>query len=143
MVVTAQTFEDFALEHPDEPWELHHGALHEKPAMSYGHSDVIFALVRQLHLQLDPAEFRVRANRGHVHHAAGNYYVADVYVVPFAEIRDVRHRPRLVEIYPYDRTLIAWRRQPDGTYAVAEYHGGAVPVSALPGVTIDLDALFE
>jgi len=45
-------------------------------------------------------------------------------------------------IHPFDHTLIAWRRQPDGTYVDARYTGGAVQPIALPNVTIDLDALF-
>jgi len=46
-------------------------------------------------------------------------------------------------IHPYDRTLTAWRRQPDGTYVESLYTGGQLQPMALPGVTIDLDALFE
>jgi Uma2 family endonuclease len=46
-------------------------------------------------------------------------------------------------LHPYDRSLIAWRRQPDGSYVEAHFSGGAVRPIALPGVTIDLDALFE
>lgn len=45
-------------------------------------------------------------------------------------------------IHPYQRRLTAWRRQPDGSYAETVYLGGAVPVASLPGVEIDLDALF-
>jgi Uma2 family endonuclease len=45
-------------------------------------------------------------------------------------------------IHPYDRTLTAWRRQPDGSYDEAVYHGGRLRPAALPGVEIDLDALF-
>jgi Uma2 family endonuclease len=46
-------------------------------------------------------------------------------------------------IHPYDRTLTTWRRQPDGSYAESHHdHGGTVQPTALPGVTIDLDALF-
>ena len=43
--------------------------------------------------------------------------------------------------HPYERTLIARRRQPDGSYREERYTGGIVPIHALPGVTIDLDAL--
>lgn len=43
---------------------------------------------------------------------------------------------------PYKRTLIAWRRQPDGRYEATTYHGGIVPVVSLPGVALDLDAVF-
>jgi Uma2 family endonuclease len=45
-------------------------------------------------------------------------------------------------IHPYERTLTAWRRQEDGTYATQVYHGGTIQPVALPGVTVDLDALF-
>ncbi|GIW03709.1 MAG: hypothetical protein KatS3mg059_0329 [Thermomicrobiales bacterium] len=43
---------------------------------------------------------------------------------------------------PYERTLTAWRRQPDGTYTTQTYHGGIIRPAELPGVTVDLDALF-
>ena len=46
-------------------------------------------------------------------------------------------------LHPYERTLVARRRQPDGTYSETVYRGGIVRPVALPGVTIDLDALFE
>jgi Uma2 family endonuclease len=46
-------------------------------------------------------------------------------------------------IHPYERTLTAWRRQPDGSYAEETYRGGVVPVASLPGVVIDFDALLD
>ena len=46
-------------------------------------------------------------------------------------------------IHPYERTLTAWRRQPDDTYSEELYRGGLVPIIALPGVTIDLDVLLD
>jgi Uma2 family endonuclease len=46
-------------------------------------------------------------------------------------------------LHPYERTLIARRRQDDGTYLETIYRGGVVPCAALPGVEIDLDRLFE
>ena len=45
-------------------------------------------------------------------------------------------------IHPYERTLTAWRRQPDGTYIESLHTGGAMQPIALPHVTIDLAALF-
>ena len=45
-------------------------------------------------------------------------------------------------VHPYERTLIAWRRQPDGAYTETLYTSGVVYPSALPGVAIDLDLLF-
>jgi Uma2 family endonuclease len=44
---------------------------------------------------------------------------------------------------PYVRTLTVWTLQADGTYAQVEYLGGTIRCAALPGVEIDLDALFE
>ena len=46
-------------------------------------------------------------------------------------------------IHPYERTLTAWRRQPDGTYSESVYRGGVIQPVALPNISIDLDALFE
>ncbi len=46
-------------------------------------------------------------------------------------------------LHPFDRTLTAWRRQPDGTYTESVFHGGTVQPVELPGVTIDLDTLFD
>ena len=45
-------------------------------------------------------------------------------------------------VHPYERTLTAWRRRPDGTYLESVYRGGIVHLELLPGVEINLDALF-
>jgi Uma2 family endonuclease len=45
-------------------------------------------------------------------------------------------------VHPYERTLTTWQRQPDGSYAESLHPSGMVQPIALPGVTIDLDALF-
>jgi len=45
-------------------------------------------------------------------------------------------------LHPFDRVLTVWRRQPDGEYVESVYRGGIVEVASLPGVSIDLDALF-
>jgi len=45
-------------------------------------------------------------------------------------------------IHPYEKTLVAWRRQPDGSYSESRYESGIVPVASLPGVSIDLDILL-
>jgi Uma2 family endonuclease len=44
--------------------------------------------------------------------------------------------------HPYEQTLTAWRRQPDGSYAETSYREGIVRPLALPGVEIDLALLF-
>lgn len=45
-------------------------------------------------------------------------------------------------VHPYERSLTAWRRLPDGAYQETVHRGGTVTPVALPGVTIDLDHLF-
>ena len=45
-------------------------------------------------------------------------------------------------LHPFDRTLITWRRERDGTYFGTTVHGGRISPIALPNVVIDLDALF-
>jgi Uma2 family endonuclease len=46
-------------------------------------------------------------------------------------------------IHPYERTLVAWVRQPDGSYSETRYAGGEVRPAALPGVVIQLESLFR
>lgn len=46
-------------------------------------------------------------------------------------------------IHPFERTLTAWRLQPDGSYSETVYEGGVVPVASLPSVSINLDQLFR
>ena len=45
-------------------------------------------------------------------------------------------------LHPFLRTLTAWRRRPDGGYDKVEFTGGVVRLHALPGVTVDLEALW-
>jgi Uma2 family endonuclease len=46
-------------------------------------------------------------------------------------------------IHPYDRTLTAWRRQPDGSYTMTLHQGGVIKPMALPDVTIEIERLFD
>jgi Uma2 family endonuclease len=46
-------------------------------------------------------------------------------------------------IHPYEKTLTAWRLQPDGTYSETLYRSGAVEAAALPAVRVDLESLFD
>lgn len=46
-------------------------------------------------------------------------------------------------IHPYDRTLTSWHRQTDGSYRESLRRSGIVQPIALPGVSVDLDALFD
>ena len=45
-------------------------------------------------------------------------------------------------IHPYARTLTAWRRRTDGSYEESVHTDGTIYPIAIPGVAIDLDALF-
>jgi len=45
-------------------------------------------------------------------------------------------------LHPFERTLSAWRRQDDGSYAESVVQEGTVQPVALPNVTIDLVKLF-
>ncbi len=45
-------------------------------------------------------------------------------------------------VHPFERTLTAWRRQPDGSYLESLHRGGTIDPVGLSGVRIDLDALF-
>ena len=45
-------------------------------------------------------------------------------------------------IHPFERTLTAWRRLPDGNYEETVHRQGTVSLAALPDVEIDLAALF-
>jgi Uma2 family endonuclease len=45
-------------------------------------------------------------------------------------------------LHPYEQTLTAWRRQPDGAYDAKQYRGGILSIASLPRVAIDLDRLL-
>ena len=61
------------------------------------------------------------------------------------KLREYQRRgdPEIWRIHPYERSLTAWRRRPDGTYEQTVQRGGTVQPVALTGVTIDLDAIFD
>lgn len=70
--------------------------------------------------------------------STGNYDVS-------AKLPDYQQRGDLEiwYVHPYERTLTAWRRKPDGTYMETVYRGGMVIPESLPNMAIDLDTLFE
>lgn len=45
-------------------------------------------------------------------------------------------------VHPYDQTVTAWRRQPDGSYAEANL-SGTVTLAAFPEITVDIGRLFQ
>ncbi len=62
-----------------------------------------------------------------------------------AKLPDYQHRgdAEIWYVHPYERTLTAWHRQPDGAYAESVYRDGTVRPESLPNVVIDFDTLFE
>ena len=46
-------------------------------------------------------------------------------------------------VHPFERTVMVWRRQPDGSYEETLYREGTGDVASLPGVAIELDALWR
>jgi Uma2 family endonuclease len=180
-VMTEQTFEQLALDHPDEKWELYCGELRQKPGMSYDHNRVGYWLSVQIATQVDRRQFDVRFNAGYVRRPTESYFIPDVIVVPLELTESLRGSrglefynaplPFVVEVWspstgdydieiklaeykrrgdleiwrvhPYERTVTAWRRQPDGNYAETLYTGGTIQLAALTGVNVDLDALFD
>ncbi|MGH2614266.1 MAG: Uma2 family endonuclease [Thermomicrobiales bacterium] len=45
-------------------------------------------------------------------------------------------------IHPFERTLTAWSRTPDGTYVETVYRDGIARPASLPHIAIDLEELF-
>jgi Uma2 family endonuclease len=181
MPVTAATFERLALEDPEGHWELHCGRPREKPAMTFGHNRTINLLATQFHRQIDPDQFFVHVNYGHLP-TAETYYIPDLFVVPVnrtipsdqsddaleayagpallvvevwspstggydVDTKFPAYRARgdleIWRIHPYQRTLIAWRRQPGGSYDETILTGGTIEPVAIPGVSVDLNSLFR
>jgi len=181
MVLTAQTYEEFALADPERKWELYDGKLREKPPMTARHSRLMYGLDRQLMFQLDGTEYEIRIDSGRARHSSRNYFMPDVMVVPVAVVESLMDLPNRLDLYiapvpfiaevwspstgdcdvedklplyqergdleiwrvhPLALDVIAWRRQPDGSYTTERFAGGRVALHALPNVTIDLDQLF-
>lgn len=61
------------------------------------------------------------------------------------KIPEYEHRgdTEIWRLHPYDRSLLAAKRQPDGSYEITEHRGGNVRSAALEGVAIDLDVLWR
>lgn len=45
-------------------------------------------------------------------------------------------------LHPYERTVTRWIRQADSTYTEETFTGGSIALAAVPGIVIDLDAIF-
>lgn len=60
------------------------------------------------------------------------------------KIPDYRARgdAEIWRLHPFEPSLRAWRRQPDGVYSLSVHEGAVIEPLALPGVVVDLDLLF-
>ena len=131
-VTTDQILQRIMLEDPEGPWEIYDGELREKPPMSFRHNNAMTYLGRQLLLQLDPAEFLVRINSGHVRRTEKNYFIPDIFVFPVAYVGPDRDRPDVLEIYDQPLPLVVevWspstgRYDVDTKFAVYRQRGDA------------------
>jgi Uma2 family endonuclease len=106
MPLTQSTFAAVVLEDTDGRWEIFRGKLREKPAMSYGRNRASRVLARQLILQLDPDEYDVLQNAGHVSLPDGDSYIPDVAVVPTILAASLSKSPRRFEAYSSPLPLV-------------------------------------
>lgn len=126
MPVSEETYRQLVLEDPDGQWELHCGALRQKPTMSFEHNFITSELFGRLFQQLDRREFDVRSNTGRVRRSPENYYIPDVCVVRAEIVRAHRRQPRAVEVYeaPLPLVIEVWSPSTGGydlTIKLREY----------------------
>ena len=55
----------------------------------------------------------------------------------------LRHDQEIWRIHPYEKTLTAWRLQPDGSYTETLTTCGGIQPAFLPNVSLDLATLFD
>ena len=100
-------YERIALADPEGKWELDCGRLRSKPEMTTGHNQIATTLGFRLMQQLDPSEFVVRINTGHVRRSPDRSYIPDVMVIPAALMRRaLRERPAGLETYSEPLPLV-------------------------------------
>src|SRR4051812_15621209 len=112
MVVGKLNYEEIALADPERLWELHHGELVEKPAMSIGHNHLLAYLDHLLQRQLPWERYEVRVNTGRLRHTSANYYIPDLYVIPRSLIRDWQDRATDLDVITDPLPLVAEIRSP-------------------------------
>ena len=118
MRLSGAAYEKYALEHPDENWELHCGVLRKKPPMTWEHNQTARNLGRMLERQLSLDEYEIIVDMGRVKESDVGYYIPDVYVVPREMLRRL-FRPKELEAYPEPLPLVVevWSRS-TGRYNV-------------------------
>lgn len=121
MRISEQQYEEFALAHGNEKWELHCGELRRKPDMTWGHNQTARVLRLLLERQLPVGDFIVIVDQGRVRLSPADFYIPDLYVVPMAMARRLFPTGTTLEAYPEPLPLVVevWSRS-TGTYDVEE-----------------------
>ncbi len=104
--VSEEEYRRLALSDPQRRWELVDGRLREKPPMSVEHGDLMSELGRQLHVQLDPSQFRVRFDHARLRRSPRNYFIPDIAVLPRTSARVLRETPGSLDAYPDPLPLV-------------------------------------
>jgi|SRR5579884_3108040 len=100
MVVSAQTYEQLALERPDERWELIDGKLRKKPAMTFAHTATIWTAFRELSRQINADLYTVDMGQMRLRVTGGSYVIPDVCVLPADAVhRLIARRPRELAVF--------------------------------------------
>jgi Uma2 family endonuclease len=107
MPVTERTYELLALEDPERKWELHHGRLREKPAMTASHNQIGMYLSYFLLEQLDWSEYTVRVDSARAKRSDETYYIPDVFVVPTRLVKPLLGRTDALEVYEEPLPFVA------------------------------------
>ena len=143
MPVSEATYRQVALEDHEGQWDLFCGRLRQKPPMTMEHQRVARRIHRRLVMQLNERDFVV-GETVKVRTTTGSCVIPDVTVVPAAFERQLGEIPGTFEVYeePLPLVVEVWS-PPTGDYNETLYRGGTAQPAALPGVTVDLDTLFE
>lgn len=104
--ISEQEYRRLALEDGDVQWELHHGALREKPGMSVAHSRFVSDLAFSLHAQVDPSLYVVRSNMSRLRRPTISYYIPDVVVIPASLEAALFEQPTALDAYEAPMSLV-------------------------------------
>jgi Uma2 family endonuclease len=104
--ISEKAFLKQVLADPSGGWELHYGALRQKPPMTMEHNYLQSRAGALLSRQLDLDLYQVRQNAGHARVASDRYYIPDVFVVPMEYVREGRHRPDVVDAHSAPLPLV-------------------------------------
>jgi Uma2 family endonuclease len=129
---------------PRDRYRVHHdSAKLERADRSYFIPDVaVTSPSGEIRLQTDPHDLNLHTDPAllvvEVWSPSTGDYDLETKIRAYQERGDLE----IWRLHPFDRYLIAWRRQPDGSYTEETFHGGTLTPIALPEVTVTLDDYF-